>query len=75
MNSNVGEKDKVFRLIIGTLLLTLAATGQIQTIGWITGFLLIASGAIGVCVFYAAVGINTCNIKAYISENKVNKIN
>ncbi len=60
MNSNVGQADQVVRLMAGTLMLTMAATGQLGTVGWIGGLLTLASGTFGFCAFYALLGINTC---------------
>ena len=44
---------------MGALLLTLAATEQIETWGWITGFLILGSGTFGFCALYRLLGLDT----------------
>jgi len=59
MIRNMGESDQVIRLVLGTILLTFAATEQIDSWGWIAGFLSLASGSIGFCGLYGLLGLNT----------------
>jgi hypothetical protein len=59
MIRNVGESDQVIRLILGTTLLTLAATEQIDSWAWVAGFLSLASGSIGFCGVYGLLRLNT----------------
>ena len=59
MIRNVGESDQVLRILMGALLLTLAATEQLETWGWITGFLTLGSGTFGFCALYRLLGLDT----------------
>jgi len=63
MKTNVGEADQVIRLMVGTLLLTMAATGQLGIGGWIGGLLTLLSGTFGFCGIYSLLGLNTCTSK------------
>ena len=59
MKSNVGGIDRVLRIVVGLVLVGLAATGQVGPWGWI-GLLPLATGALGWCPPYTLLGINTC---------------
>lgn len=63
MTRNVGGIDRILRIVIGLVLIALAATGTIGVWGWI-GVLPLATGLIGWCPPYAMFGINTCKTKA-----------
>ena len=58
MKSNVGGIDRIARIVIGAVLVILAATGQVGAWGWI-GLLPLATGALGWCPPYSILGINT----------------
>ena len=59
MKSNVGGIDRILRIVIGAVLVVLAATGQVGLWGWI-GLLPLATGLTGWCPPYSLLGINTC---------------
>jgi len=59
MKSNVGGIDRIARILIGAVLVILAATGKVGVWGWI-GLLPLATGALGWCPPYSLLGINTC---------------
>ena len=59
MKSNVGGIDRILRIVIGAVLVVLAATGQVGVWGWI-GLLPLATGLMGWCPPYSLLGINTC---------------
>lgn len=59
MKSNVGGIDRILRIVIGAVLVLLAATGQVGVWGWI-GLLPLATGLMGWCPPYSLLGINTC---------------
>jgi len=59
MQSNVGGIDRIARILIGAVLVILAATGKVGVWGWI-GLLPLATGALGWCPPYSLLGINTC---------------
>lgn len=62
MKSNVGGIDRILRIVIGLVLVGLAATGTVGWWGWL-GIVPLATGAIGWCPPYAMFGWNTCSVK------------
>ncbi len=62
MKVNVGGIDKIIRIIIGALLLILAATGTLGAWAWI-GIVPLATGLMGWCPAYSLLGIKTCPMK------------
>lgn len=62
MNKNVGGIDRILRIVVGLVLLGLAATGTVGWWGWL-GIVPLATGAIGWCPPYAIFGWNTCSTK------------
>ncbi len=62
MKQNVGGIDRVLRIVIGLLLVALAATGTIGAWGYI-GVVPILTGAIGWCPAYLPFGLSTCKTK------------
>ncbi len=62
MKCNSGGIDRVLRVIVGLVLVGLAATGTVGMWGWI-GVVPLLTGAIGFCPLYPLLGINTCSIK------------
>ncbi len=62
MKSNVGGIDRVLRIVLGLLLIALAATGTVGTWGYL-GLLPLATGLLGWCGLYRVLGINTCPLE------------
>jgi len=62
MKPNVGGIDRIARIVIGLVLLGLAATGTVGWWGWL-GIVPLATGALGWCPPYAIFGFNTCSMK------------
>jgi len=62
MKSNVGGIDRVLRIVLGLLLIALAATGTVGAWGYL-GLLPLATGLLGWCGLYRVLGINTCPLK------------
>ena len=62
MTQNVGGMDRVLRILIGLVLLGLAATGTVGWWGWI-GVVPLATGLLGWCPPYQLLGFNTCSLK------------
>ena len=62
MNHNVGGIDRILRIVVGLVLIALAATGTIGWWGWI-GVLPLATGVFRVCPAYSLLGMNTCPLK------------
>jgi hypothetical protein len=60
MKKNVGHLDKIIRIIIGIILLSLLfiLKGNIRFIGLI-GLLPLITAAIGYCPLYPLIGVNT----------------
>lgn len=62
MKTNVGGIDRILRIVIGLVLIALAATGTVGAWGWI-GVVPLATGALGSCPLYTMLGFNTCPMK------------
>lgn len=63
MKPNAGTIDRALRIIVGLVLIGLAATGTVGVWGWI-GIMPLLTGAIGTCPAYSIFGINTsCQTK------------
>lgn len=62
MQTNVGGIDKVLRVIVGVVLIALAATGNIGAWGWL-GIVPLATGLMNFCPLYTLLGIKTCKIR------------
>ena len=62
MKTNEGNLDRIFRVSVGIILLSLVFIGPQTPWGYI-GIIPIATGLIGWCPLYTVLGINTCKIK------------
>ena len=62
MTQNVGGIDRILRIVVGLVLVGLAATGTVGWWGWL-GLGLLGTGALGWCPPYAILGFNTCATK------------
>ncbi len=60
MKPNVGGVDRIVRIVLGLVLLGLAATGVVGWWGWL-GIVPLATGALGWCPPYALFGFSTCS--------------
>jgi len=58
MKCNVGNMDRVIRIIAGLVLIALAATSTIGMWGWI-GVIPVLTGVFRFCPAYPLLGINT----------------
>ena len=63
MKANVGGVDRVLRIVLGLVLIGLAAMGTVGWWGWL-GIVPLATGLVGWCPPYAIFGISTCKMKA-----------
>jgi hypothetical protein len=63
MKANVGGIDRVLRIVVGLVLVVLAATGTVGWWGWL-GIVPLFTGVVGWCPPYALLGFNTCKMKA-----------
>ena len=59
MKINEGVIDRSLRVIVGLVLIGLAATGTIGMWGYI-GIMPLFTGAVGMCPIYSLLGINSC---------------
>ena len=59
MKVNVGNIDRVVRIVAGIILITLAATGIFSPWGWI-GVVPLLTGIFKFCPAYSIFGISSC---------------
>lgn len=62
MSANVGGIDKILRIVVGLILLSLVFIGPRTAWGWI-GIVPLATGLINWCPLYSLLGFTTCPIK------------
>lgn len=63
MNKNVGGFDRILRVVVGVVLVALAATGTVGAWGYV-GIVPIFTGAIGWCPAYLPFGFSTCKTRS-----------
>ena len=63
MNKNVGGFDRILRVVVGVVLVALAATGTVGAWGFI-GIVPILTGAIGWCPAYLPFGFSSCKTRS-----------
>lgn len=61
MKTNIHSVERIARVILGLILVTLAFVGPANH-WFLLGLIPLATGLIGWCPPYAMLGINTCNI-------------
>lgn len=59
MKINVGGADRIMRIVLGLVLIALAATGTIGVWGWI-GVVPLLTGIFRFCPAYTLLGMSTC---------------
>ena len=59
---NIGNIDRVLRVVVGLVLIGLAFTGTLGVWAWL-GVVPFVTGLIGWCPAYKLVGLNTCPVK------------
>ena len=62
MSRNEGTIDRVLRVVLGLILLSLVFVGPQTPWGWI-GVVPLVTGLIGFCPIYKIVGLSTCPLK------------
>ena len=62
MKANVGGIDRILRVVVGLVLIALAATGTVGVWGWI-GVVPLLTGVIRWCPVYPLLGMSTCPVK------------
>jgi hypothetical protein len=61
MKLNEGKVDRILRVLVGIIILSLAFVGP-KTPWAYLGIVPLLTGAIGFCPLYAILGINTCGV-------------
>lgn len=59
MKANVGGIDRIVRVVLGLVLVSLAALGIVGPLGWI-GVVPLLTGLFSFCPLYPVLGISTC---------------
>lgn len=62
MTRNEGTIDRVLRVVLGLVLISLVFVGPQTVWGWI-GVVPLVTGLIGTCPVYSLLGVNTCGLK------------
>jgi len=62
MTQNIGNIERIIRIVGGLILIALAGTGTVGVWGWL-GLVPLATGLTGWCPPYSLLGINTCKNK------------
>ena len=62
MSKNIGNIERIIRIVGGLVLIALAATNTVGVWGWL-GLVPLATGLTGWCPPYSLLGINTCKNK------------
>ena len=62
MTKNIGNIERVVRIVGGLVLIALTATSTVGVWGWL-GLVPLATGLVGWCPPYSLLGINTCKNK------------
>jgi len=63
MQKNVGQVDRVIRVLAGLCLIAATVLGYIGVWGWI-GVIVLVTGLIRICPAYLPFGLSTCATKA-----------
>lgn len=61
MKINVGDVDRILRVVLGIVLMSLAAAGVIGWWGWL-GVIPLGTGLLSFCPLYSLLGIHTCRL-------------
>ena len=57
--TNVGNADRILRVVIGLVLIALVFVGPKTPWGWI-GLIPLVTGLFRMCLLYSLIGVNTC---------------
>ena len=60
---NVGGIDKILRIVVGLVLISLVFLGPQTLWGWV-GLVPLVTGLFGFCPLYKIFGLNSCPIKS-----------
>ena len=59
LKNNVGGADKIIRIVVGLVLLSLVFIGP-KTLWGLVGLVPLLTGLMGTCPLYSILGMNTC---------------
>ena len=62
MTVNEGNVDRIIRVVIGIVLLSLVFAGP-QTLWGLVGFVPLVTGLVGFCPAYKLLGLSTCVVE------------
>lgn len=62
MSKNEGKIDRILRVILGAVLLSLVFVGP-QTMWGLLGIIPLVTGLVGTCPVYSVLGIRTCKVR------------
>lgn len=62
MSRNVGTVDRVIRVVVGLILISLVFWGPQTNWGWI-GLIPLVTGLVGSCPAYKLLGLSTCPLE------------
>jgi hypothetical protein len=62
MTQNIGNIERIIRIVGGLVLIALVATDTVGVWGWL-GLVPLATGLLGWCPPYSLLGLNTCKNK------------
>ena len=62
MKSNVGDLDRILRIVLGAGLIAWAAVFNGPALAYL-GVVPLLTGVFGTCLLYSLLGINTCRVK------------
>lgn len=62
MAKNEGKIDRILRVVVGLVLLSIVFVGP-QTMWGLIGIIPLATGLLGTCPVYSILGVNTCATK------------
>ncbi len=62
MTQNIGNIERILRIVAGLVLIALAASGTVGVWAWV-GVVPLATGLTGWCPPYSLLGFNTCKNK------------
>ena len=64
MKSNVGGMDRVGRIVVGLVLISLVFVGPQASWGWV-GLIPLITGLSSFCPFYTLFGMKTCSLDGH----------
>jgi Protein of unknown function (DUF2892) len=60
--TNVGSADRIFRIVLGLVLIALVFVGPKTPWGWI-GIVPLVTGLLRTCPLYSLIGVSTCKAR------------